>query len=891
MLSLVGEASFPSRRVALAPKAMEPTRRVPDPSFAEAILSAAPGQRAPEVERLLPSVGDKFLGFELVDELGKGSFGTVFLATQSELADRPVALKISADLFGEPAKLARLQHASIMPVYSTHATAHLQAVCMPFFGRATVGDLYTSLRSLGTLPQSGQHLVSTLESKRRPGSAAPSTRSAPDSALDHVAETQELPVPLASLSRLSYIDAILLTASRIADGLAHAHERGIVHQDLKPANILLTDEGMPMILDFNLAREADPERLAILAQVGGTIPYMSPEQLEQFATKQADPSRPVDGRSDIYALGLIMYQLLAGAPPCVLPSGPVKVQLPVWLAMRRAALPSLRKANPEVPPAVESIVRKCLEHDPARRYQSARDLAEDIARHRADLPLRHAPNPSLAERFRKWWRRNPKFVLGLGLVLAAVLAVGVAVAAAHSAAEAQKRQDAALTTAGREKIAAFHEAMGKVEPALASDVGLRAAAEAAEEALAALGTDDPRWLSRPEFARLMEEERDKLESSVGELALQAAAAWVRIGETERAAKADALAARCLGPRVADDFPKAVQAMKRGDLKEAKGLLLRAGRERPGEPAIWMRLGLVHERLQEPAGARRAYGFALSADPRCVPAYAHRAAAWEALGDREEALADLGEALRLEPGTAHLRLRRAALLHGLGRDKAAKEDLDAVLAGKPVPLHAWLLRAAVRRKLGDEAGAEADREKAASLKPADAADFVARGHARPAKEAKEAMADYEAAEKLSPRALEPLQKQVFMEGEVFGKPARAAAVLDRLLKQHPHHVPGLCGRAVYLARAGRFDEAVADAKRALALSDTPFTQYRAGCVYALASAKKPALAKEALRLVAKALAKGEGWEFVPGDTDLDPLRKDARFKPLAALAKHLAELLR
>ena len=105
-------------------------------------------------------------------------------------------------------------------------------------------------------------------------------------------------------------------ASRLADGLAHAHERGILHRDLKPANILMTDEGQPMLLDFNLSEDSEV-RPGAAAAVGGTLPYMAPEHLEALRGG-ASP----DARSDLYSLGVILYELLTVRRPFPVPEAP-----------------------------------------------------------------------------------------------------------------------------------------------------------------------------------------------------------------------------------------------------------------------------------------------------------------------------------------------------------------------------------------------------------------------------------------------------------------------------------------------------------------------------------------------------------------------------------------
>src|SRR5205085_3393451 len=113
----------------------------------------------------MPEVGSRFLDFELLEELGRGTFGRVYLAKQGDLYDRLVALKISADLASESRNLAQLQHTHIVPIYSVHRAGAFQAVCMPYFGSTTLADVLKELAGFETLPQSGTHLISTLRAK------------------------------------------------------------------------------------------------------------------------------------------------------------------------------------------------------------------------------------------------------------------------------------------------------------------------------------------------------------------------------------------------------------------------------------------------------------------------------------------------------------------------------------------------------------------------------------------------------------------------------------------------------------------------------------------------------------------------------------------------------
>src|SRR5207237_4154266 len=115
------------------------------------------------------------------------------------------------------------------------------------------------------------------------------------------------------LCGLSYIRAAAWLVAQLAQGLQHAHERGVLHRDIKPSNILVAADGQPLLLDFNLAQDqhVDPTQ----ATLGGTVAYMAPEHLRALSARSAALARQVDERSDIYSLGMVLYEMLAGPRP------------------------------------------------------------------------------------------------------------------------------------------------------------------------------------------------------------------------------------------------------------------------------------------------------------------------------------------------------------------------------------------------------------------------------------------------------------------------------------------------------------------------------------------------------------------------------------------------
>ena len=337
-----------------------------------------------------PETGQTIAGFHLVEELGRGAFARVFLAQERQLADRLVALKVARAGSREPQTLARLQHTHIVPVHSsrTDPATGLHLLWMPYFGRLTLARILADpqVRTART----GAELVEVLD-RLGPKEGPPPGRAA----------------GRAALLRRSFALAIAWWGARMAEALDHAHDRGVLHRDIKPSNVLVTGDGMPMLLDFNLAREPlntldDAE--AAPAALGGTLDYMAPEHLEALAD---GCSERVDGRADIYGLGIVLFEALTGARPFSAPRNAASAAdlLSRAAAERRREVPRLRATHPEVPAAFEAVVRRCLAPEPIDRYASAGELAADLQAVADDQPLPFAREP-WPGRVTRWLRRR-----------------------------------------------------------------------------------------------------------------------------------------------------------------------------------------------------------------------------------------------------------------------------------------------------------------------------------------------------------------------------------------------------------------------------------------------------------------------------------------------------
>src|SRR5262249_34261454 len=293
-------------------------------------------------------VHQKLGRFELLGVLGHGAFGTVYKAHDPEL-DRPVAVKVprAGNLAGpqeldrflrEARSAAQLRHPAIVPVHEVGQRDGLPYLVSDFVPGVTLADQLSA---------------------RRPG----------------------------------FREAAELVAA-VADALQYAHEQGVVHRDIKPSNIMLTEDGRPWVMDFGLAkREAGEVTMTVEGQVLGTPAYMAPEQAR-------GEGHAVDGRGDVYSLGVVLYQLLTGELPF---RGTQRMLLHQVLHDEPRAPRSL---NDRIPPDLETICLKAMAKEPAPRYLVAEALAQDIRQFLAGQPIQAKPAGWVEEAWR-WSRRNP----------------------------------------------------------------------------------------------------------------------------------------------------------------------------------------------------------------------------------------------------------------------------------------------------------------------------------------------------------------------------------------------------------------------------------------------------------------------------------------------------
>lgn len=311
-----------------------------------------------EAQKRAPKTPTQIAGYEIVGELGRGGMGVVFLAKQRNL-DGLVAMKVMRPERMTPSR-RRLFH------YEAKYLSRLQH------------------RGIARIFEAGMH---------KDGSD-----SMPYFVMEYVPAAKSL-LKFAEAKKLSTRERLQLF-TEICDAVNHGHQKGVIHRDLKPANILVDPAGQPKIIDFGVARATYAD-LALTtqrtdaSQLTGTIPYMSPEQCA------ADPD-DLDTRSDVYALGVVLYELLCGQLPYDVSSSTIKqaTRSIIETPPRRLA-----KVNRKLRGDLDKLVLRTLEKDREQRYESASDLGNDIRRYLNNeaLPWRL---PNIPYQLRKFARRN-----------------------------------------------------------------------------------------------------------------------------------------------------------------------------------------------------------------------------------------------------------------------------------------------------------------------------------------------------------------------------------------------------------------------------------------------------------------------------------------------------
>jgi tetratricopeptide (TPR) repeat protein len=768
--------------------------------------SARPSERA--------RAADRIGGYRLVRELARGGMGVVYHAHSLSL-DRPVALKVMRDALApdpedverfllEARAAARLRHPGIVGVHEVGQDEGRWFIAM---------DLVE-----------GESLKARV--------------------------LRDGPLPAREAAKV---------ALGLARALAYAHERSILHRDVKPANVLLGEDGAPLLTDFGLAKDVGAGReergLTATGMAVGTPAYMPPEQAE------GDASR-VDRRADVYGAGATLFEMLVGRAPF---GG--KTALSVLEAVINQAPPRPSAARPDLDRDLETICLTCLEKDPARRYGSADALADDLEAYLAHRPIRARPVGPLG-RAARWARRHPVAAGTLCVVALLALTSGVGAWAWQAGLARARAEDLARRRAGLERVLERHDAG---DPA--ADLVRAAASEDAALVVAVLGprlealADDLRALGRAlylEAGSPDEGERAAGLSPVEGLA-GAVDAWVagavspaqaaalRAAEerlARRAARGTALqpptfaelvtarASEALGPRLlaADAVcvalgragPGAVLPLARyldalhdGERAVAPAQALCETGDPRGQEAVLRALRRLGERGPSAAPLRRALervraDVTLAGDG--ARAHLERAQARLDKDDLAGAIDDATRALALEPdlGAAWTLRARARLRERRGAE-GALEDARRAVELAPEDEEAWLALGNAHRRRHHVQEALAAFERAVEVAPESAWALHARAQGRlAAHDRAGARDDAERAVELAPRDAKVRVGRAFVRVRLRDLTG-ALADLDDALELDPAYASAHADRGVLRYHQGKLEEAFADLTRAIELA--------------------------------------------------------------------------
>ncbi len=868
-----------------------------------------------------PNVGDKFLEFEILGILGQGAVGQVFLAKQIDLASRLVVLKVTAEETSEPDSLAQLQHTNIVPIYSLHQDDGFQVICMPFLGVTTLRDVVKALFKNGN-PTNSSEFISTIAQNR----LDTVVNSIDTDRLKHLGRSEEV-TSLADCSNecfanQNFQDTAVWLIHKVAEGLNYAHSNGILHGDIKPENILLQRHAEPLILDFHLSTKSATSKMA---PDGGTLPYMSPEHLLAMVSNST-----VDSRSDIYSLGVLLFELLCGQPPHPQNGTPDELFIADRRDLQKQYSIYSDKRLLHVSPDLKSIVDKCIRFNPEDRFQTAAELATDLNRHLNNRPLVTAPNNSISERSRKWMTRNKQIFSFTSVIVSLAIVSLVTMGIAWS----WYRQSFRLEQAdqSRQFISILNDANLRLSSIDHRETEIDNDIKFAETSLASFQSDTLSNLtSNDRVTSLNKVDAEKEFSTVAKTNYWLADAYLRKAVDETASHRDAFLSKA---KFHNSFARGLaQGGKLGISLQRSAILSESGQKTDSQRvsnsvidncdhsglvelasalyaegeiekairaldrylatdttnyAAWLLKGNYLAAQRQLPLSKACYSVCIGIDSSSSLAYFYRGMTYLAGEEFQNALSDFQRANRIAPGELSTLLNMALCHLSLGDWVEADKLLTKATTFPNAPTRIYFLRSTVRGQLGRDDLAEMDFETAMKLKPRDEISWISRGFAKSEADPQGAVEDFESALLVNPNSAMALQNIAAIYAERLGEPQKAIESINRIIEFTPNDAAQIATRGVLYARMGKRDLALQDAKKAMEINAGTDILFRVAGIYAQTSLVRKQDAALAIELISKAAIEDPHFvaSMIEIDEDLTPIRASTELEEIMNSIKHL-----
>ncbi len=859
-------------------------------------------------------------GFQLIEKINEGAFSEVYLAREKDLSNRYVILKIVEETLGEPDRMASLQHTNIVPVFSSKKIGDRFAICMPYTGSVTMADY---MNHGNATARDGESLVATVRQQMdvmqtvyQQNEPIDSTRF--DSEKQRLLQSQESASAWDTSSQLlnqfQSLDRDQLAVClflRLSDAIAHSHARGILHNDLKPSNVLIRNDGEPALLDFNLSQDlyTDPT-----PRVGGTLPYMAPEVYRAMMGQKVTPGVT----ADLYSLGVMLFQFLAGRFPFPVPASQATADLHQAHNARKAA-PDW-KTEDRVSPGLKSIVNRCLAFEQDQRYQSGEQIHEDLQREQNHQSLRYASEPRI-RKAGKYFRRNQKTLLATSavtillpaLILASIAAFqwrthSMVVAATSElqdfsdqsaetltrlAADPERRSQASITNAIQPLVDfEFLDGKGferlqwvkdpKTERAAAEDIRRHIVHIAFFEAdrlerLKRQNAFDDTQIQR--FDQLIESMRkaQRGDESRSSLFLQAKRASL-LGESELSSRRNEEAEEFILANDDDRYLEAIRLLADHRYPEAREQLTLISDQNDVPSALrWTILGRAHYVQGEYEAAKLCFTQSIARASASANLYVLRGMCFFKLHKGAEAIKDYQAAIDLEGDHYEAWYNLGVVSLGVKDWNKAISHFTQAIEHGPDRLNAYLKRAKAYRESDRADLAEIDFQRAIQTKSVDADSLVARSHARADVDANEALADLEMAIRLRPESSQILMQKARLLAINLKQEEAAVEVYGQVLEREPSNEIARIDRAVLMARLGRVEEAIEEAKCVLDDSSSARNLFQAGCVFARSNSEQHQ--KRAVMLITRSILNGYRPVQLQSDEDLQSLEGRSGFEAI------------